>query len=131
MKTLAISSLAYAHLTAGRKFNIWYDFEKPEINVGGWSVDRTVKDRYEMLLDKIDAFLEKNEELTINFKFELFNPVTLAYIFKVIRKLNRACKYGKDVKMVWKCNSSYPDEMLHAGLELWPFCDFDFDVTYD
>lgn len=96
--------------------------------VRGWSVSANVDQVYMDILEFIPAHLSVKDNLTIFFKYELFNPTTTRYLFKIIMLLNREYAKGKNVKIQWDCGDMM-DEMMDTGFDLAQLCEFEFNIT--
>lgn len=97
--------------------------------VRGWSIAPTVSEKYADLLQFISAHLAKKEHLTIYIKYELFNPLTVKYLFKIIMLLNYQRTLGHNVKIYWDAGEMMED-MLDTGYDLAQFCDFEFKISH-
>lgn len=95
----------------------------------GWSVTDDAWIKYCQMLADIETHLMKNDELTIYFKFELFNSSSATYLFKIIRRFNDAHAKGKIVKIYWSCTEEDENEVLDMGLDFAPMCDFPFKIS--
>ncbi|MEP1114880.1 MAG: SiaC family regulatory phosphoprotein, partial [Ekhidna sp.] len=84
------------------------------ITAVGWSITDDAWLKYCELLADIESHLVNRDELTIYFKYELFNSSSAAYLFKIIRRFNEAHSKGKTVKIYWSCNSNNENEMVET-----------------
>jgi hypothetical protein len=98
------------------------------IIVKGWSIAPDVQNTYENIMSFITTHLSTKNELTIYFKYELFNPITVRYLFKIIMLLNRKHASGKIVRVYWNAGEMMED-MADTGYDLAQLCDFDFKIS--
>lgn len=100
------------------------------ITAKGWSITDDAWINYCQILADIESHMLRNDELTIYFKYELFNTSSAGYLFKIIQRLNRAHANGKTVKIYWSCNSNNEEEMIDVGMDLAGMCDFAFKISH-
>lgn len=101
------------------------------ITVVGWSITDDAWIKYCQMLADIELHLRKKESLNVYFKLNLFNTSSTGYLFKIIKRLNKAHSDGKEVKIYWSCAiSDHEEEILQAGLDFRELCDFKFNLSY-
>ncbi|MEQ9468294.1 MAG: SiaC family regulatory phosphoprotein [Ekhidna sp.] len=111
-------------------FNIRYMENLNLMMVTGWSITDDAWIKYCQMLADIESHLRVREELNIYFKFELFNTSSAKYLFKIIKRLNKAHKEGKMVKIYWSCSASeHENEMIESGLDFASMSDFQFKIS--
>ncbi len=99
------------------------------ITAVGWSVTDDAWIKYCQMLADIESHLMRKDELTVYFKYELFNSSSASYLFKIIQRLNKAHANGKTVKIYWSCTTTNENEILDMGLDFAPMCDFQFKIS--
>ncbi|MEP1033541.1 SiaC family regulatory phosphoprotein [Ekhidna sp.] len=99
------------------------------ITAVGWSVTDDAWIKYCQILADMETHLLRKDDLTIYFKFELFNSSSASYLFKIIQRFNDAHAAGKTVKIYWSCALDDDNEMLDAGLDFAAMCDFQFKIS--
>jgi len=98
------------------------------VKITGWSIAMHLEERYEPVIEFIQAHMCISEELTVSFSYELFNPTTVKYLFTIIKMLNAYHAAGKNMQIHWNCGEEM-DEMLDTGLDLAMLCAFEFKIA--
>ncbi|WP_370087439.1 SiaC family regulatory phosphoprotein [Ekhidna sp.] len=111
-------------------FNVRYLKTLDLIMVTGWSITDDAWIKYCQMMADIELHLKRNEVLKIYFRLEIMNTSSAGYLFKIIKRLNRAHAEGKAIKIFWSCSSAdYGNEMVETGLDIAGMCDFKFQIT--
>jgi hypothetical protein len=111
-------------------FNVRYLESLNLITAVGWSITNDAWIKYCQILADIELHLKRRDALKIYFKLELFNTSSAGYLFKIIKRLNKAHAEGKEVKVFWSCATENENEMVEAGLDMAGLCDFKFQISY-
>jgi len=97
------------------------------VTVSGWSIHQNIHDKYGQILSFLEHTLMYRDAVTMCFKYELFNPSTARYLFKIIKLLNHFHAMGHTVTLHWLCGETH-DEILDAGMDFRELADFDFRI---
>ena len=98
------------------------------IIVKGESTSNKVDKRYLKLVTDLEEHFAGQHSLTIHFGYSLFNCLTAKYIFSIIQRLNFYQQSGKDVRLIWSCDSGQT-EMIEAGSDFRDLCEFEFEFN--
>ncbi len=119
------------HELISKFLNVWEVEELNLVMIKGWSIGGEVlHEKYGIMLDRVDKHFEEGSRLSVYIRYELFDAITVSYLFKLFKKLNHYHRKEKKILVNWIVQET-DSEVFDSGNDFKQLCEFPFFVIVE